>query len=167
VDQARASNTETGKENTLDKEGSCESTYRGVTLNQLAVGIYAIVNTIYYYDITLISPLHYPQGEHDDTLLPTSISILIRTAEFSSTILQIIFNNCSGTFAGLYNMSAYLQVARHIVRLLQFWPWFIGRYEVRGGLGAITVIWIMLDGVMMWQAWTLPKVEQAVSGDDE
>lgn len=56
---------------------------------------------------------------------------------------------------------------RRVVRLLEFWPWFMGRYEVRGGLGATTAIEIVTDAVVLWQAWTLPRVEQVVPEDDE
>jgi hypothetical protein len=43
----------------------------------------------------------------------------------------------------------------------------MGRYEVRGGLGAITAIGIVVDTVVLWQAWTLPRVEQVIPEDDE
>jgi len=56
---------------------------------------------------------------------------------------------------------------RRVVGLLEFWPWFIGRYEVRGGIGAFAVIAIALDMVLLWQALTLPRVEQVVPGDDD
>jgi hypothetical protein len=56
---------------------------------------------------------------------------------------------------------------RRVVRLLEFWPWLVGRYEVRGGVGAVTAIAVVIDAVVLWQAWTLPRVEQAVSEDDE
>jgi hypothetical protein len=170
VDQAGTSNKEIGEEGVLDTEGSCKSTNQRVrrdTNGQLAVGVYAVVYAIFHYDITLIAPLHYHKSEHEDTRLPTSVSILIRTFEFTAIILQINLNNHSGTFAGTYALKAYMEVARRIVQLLQFWPWLIGRYEVRGGLGAITFIWIILDVVMSWQACTLPRVEQVVPEDDE
>jgi hypothetical protein len=92
---------------------------------------------------------------------------LIRTTEFSAAILQIIFNAHSGTFAGMYALESYMRVAQQAVKLLQFWPWLIGRYEVRGGIGGIDFLWILLDGAMVWQAWTLPRVEQVVQEDDE
>jgi hypothetical protein len=92
---------------------------------------------------------------------------LIASAKFLATILQIIHNQNAQTFAGLYALETYLIGIRRVVRLLEFWPWFMGRYEVRGGLGAITAIGIVIDTVVLWQAWTLPRVEQVVPEDDE
>ena len=43
----------------------------------------------------------------------------------------------------------------------------MGRYEVRGGIGAATAIGIVIDAVVLWQAWKLPRVEQVVPEDDE
>jgi hypothetical protein len=126
-----------------------------------------MVFTIYHYDFVLIAPLNRVPGTHDDARLPNYIISLIRSAEFSAIILQIIFNKHSGTFAGMYALRAYMEVARQMIRLLRFWPWFIGRHEARGGLGAITFIRLILDAVMFWQAWTLPRVEQVVPEDDE
>jgi hypothetical protein len=126
-----------------------------------------MVFAIYHYDFVLISPLNHVTGDHDDARLPNYMISLIRSAELSAVILQIIFNKYSGTFAGMYALRAYMEAARQMIRLLRFWPWLIGRHEARGGLGAITSIRIILDGIMFWQAWTLPRVEQVVPEDDE
>jgi hypothetical protein len=122
-----------------------------------------MIFAIYYYDFMLISPLNHVPGPHDDARLPNYIASLIRSAELSAVILQIIFNKNSGTFAGMYALKAYVEAARQMIRLLRFWPWLIGRYEVRGGLGVTMLIVIILDVVLFWQAWTLPRVEQVIT----
>ena len=126
-----------------------------------------MVYMIYHFDITLIHPLIQTDNEYADTQLPIILLSLITSAKFLATILQIIHNHNAKTFAGLYALETYLIGIRRVVRLLEFWPWFMGRYEVRGGLGAITAIGIVLDTVLLWQAWTLQRVEQVVPEDDE
>jgi hypothetical protein len=126
-----------------------------------------IIYAIYHYDWVLVNPLIRVPDEFSDTRFPTSLVSIIQTAKYTSIILQIIHNHYSQSFAGLYALEAYLVIIRRGVRLLKFWPWFIGRYETRGGIGGIDLIGMMIDVVVVWQAWTLPRVEQVVKEDDE
>jgi hypothetical protein len=125
------------------------------------------VYTIYHYDLTLVNPLVRIESEYADTQLPKILLSLITSTRFLATILQIIHNHNAQTFAGLYALDAYMSGVQRVVKMLEFWPWFMGRYEVRGGIGAITVIRMLMDAITFWQAWTLPRVEQVVPEDDE
>jgi len=125
------------------------------------------VHTIYHFNLTLIHPLIHTENEYADTQLPTILLSVIASAKFLASILQIIHNHNAQTFAGQYALEAYLIGIRRVVKLLEFWPWLMGRYEVRGGMGAATAIGIVIDAVVLWQAWKLRRVEQVVPEDDE
>lgn len=129
--------------------------------------MFAVVYAIYHYDWVIIKPLITTPDDFADTRFPTSLASLLQAAKFTSITLQLVFNYHSQTFAGLYALEAYLVIIRRGLRLLKFWPWFIGRYETRGGIGGIAIIGMMIDAVVVWQAWTLPRVEQVVKEDDE
>ena len=137
------------------------------TDRQLAAGVFAIVYSIYHFDLALIHPLIQTENEYADTQLPIILLSVIASAKFLASILQIIHNHNAQTFAGQYALEAYLLGIRRVVNLLEFWPWLMGRYEVRGGIAAITAIWIVIDAVVLWQAWKLPRVEQVIPEDDE
>lgn len=106
-------------------------------------------------------------NEHTDIGMSDLLAAAVSATKITATVLQLALNRQASTFAGQYALEAYLVVIRRSVRLLRFWPWFVGRYETRGGIGYSTLIWIALEGVTVWQAWTLPRVEQSVKGEED
>jgi hypothetical protein len=115
----------------------------------------------------LVESLVYLPDEHADADPPTIIIAIVNTAQFTGFILQLAMNYHSNTFAGYYALEVYLVAIRRVVRLLQFWPWFIGRFDVRGGIGGLESLQIILEVAFLYQALTLPRVEQISNEDDE
>lgn len=99
--------------------------------------------------------------------MSTATSSIVGSAKLTAFILQLLLNRDGSTFAGQYALHAYMVIIRRGVRLLKFWPWFVGRYEVRGGIGWKTVLWTIVEAIAAWQALTLPRVEQAIKEDEE
>lgn len=95
------------------------------------------------------------------------LASFLSSLKYVAVVLQLTLNHQARSFAGRYALETYLVSIRRIVRLLKFWPWFVGRYEARGGLGWGAVFWMAVEGVALWQALTLPRVEQVSSEDDD
>lgn len=138
-----------------------------LTTIQIAAGLTALLAVFNHYDLYLVDPLHRLPAEHTDTEMSTTVSSLSGAFKLTAFTLQLLLNKHSSTFAGQYAIHAYLTILRRGVRLLKFWPWFVGRYEVRGGIAWTTVLWIAADIWAAWQALTLPRVEQVVKEDEE
>ncbi|WVQ96950.1 hypothetical protein IAU59_004059 [Kwoniella sp. CBS 9459] len=84
-----------------------------------------------------------------------------------SYILQVAHNFRTGTFAGQYALSAYLDLAHRVTKLVYYLPWVVGKYEVWEGMAWHQVIMVLIEVVLAYQAWTLPRVEQKVEDADE
>ncbi|KAF5370516.1 hypothetical protein D9615_010329 [Tricholomella constricta] len=80
-------------------------------------------------------------------------------------IFQIILNGRSGLYAGRYRISAALIMACHVLKLADFVPALVGRFDTRDALYAQDVVEIGLMLVMTWQAFVLPSVPQIVEED--
>ena len=81
--------------------------------------------------------------------------------------VQLEFNRRSGTFAGGYALTTYLQVVAVSLRSLTFIDRFIGVYEARAGMSYNDLLQLMTVFGMAWQAYTLPRVEQDVKDTEE
>lgn len=157
----------------MDAEGSRKFTRLAVRReregpdDQIATVAFALSYAIFHYDLVLVNALIRLPDEHPDAN-PSELSISIITSTgLTAHALQVIMNRNSGTFAGQYALEAYLVAARRAIKLLQFLPWMTGRHEARGGLGGIEGIMILFEVAWLWQAATLPRVEQHSIEDDE
>ncbi|WVF71011.1 hypothetical protein IAT40_005807 [Kwoniella sp. CBS 6097] len=84
-----------------------------------------------------------------------------------SYILQIAHNFRTGTFAGMYALAAYLDLAHRVTKLVYYLPWVVGRFEVWEGMAWHQLVMVVVEVVLVYQAWTLPRVEQKVEDADE
>lgn len=134
---------------------------------QLFAAFAAASYAINHWSLWLVRPLHSLPKEHADMDSGKFTNALMQGAISSAVVLQLVLNHHAGSFAGQYALHAYMIVAQRIVKLLRFWPWFVGRYEVRGGIGWATVITMACEAAAAWQALTLPRVEQVVKEDEE
>lgn len=133
----------------------------------MIAGFSVLFYLINKYDLHLISPLHRSPTKDDDTDMSTPLRSLFSAVNITSLLIQTLFNHRSSTFAGQYALEAYFVLIRRGVRVLKFWPWFVGRYDTRGGIGWESVLLTVVEGIAVWQALTLPRVEQVVSEDED
>lgn len=81
--------------------------------------------------------------------------------------MQYDLNSRSGSFAGSYALTAYLDAAKHFVEILYFFEPVVGRPDTRSGISWMQVLDMVLVGVGAWQAWRWARVEQTVPGDED
>ena len=134
---------------------------------KIVVGMFVIFYLINRYQLYVVKPLHQTPNEHKDTNMSNHLSASLSALKYAAGIFQLVLNHQARSFAGQYALEIYLVAIRRVVTLLKFWPWFVGRYETRGGRGWSMVVWMGIEGVTLWQALTLPRVEQVTAEDEE
>ena len=92
---------------------------------------------------------------------------LAEAPQIAGALLQLDFNRRSSTFAGNYALTARLKLVVQLLEALYFFKSFVGKIGYREGL---TLAGLLSRGVVVWaawQSWTLPRVEQVGSADEE
>ena len=85
--------------------------------------------------------------------------------EFTGSALQVLLNQRSHSFAGMYKSAAIIHLTSQIAYLLNFLPSLLGRIDARSGFSVLSVAFASFSAVLGWQALTLPKVSE--TGDSE
>jgi hypothetical protein len=93
--------------------------------------------------------------------------ILLAPLSFTGGILQLLLNHQSRTFAGQYKLAVILNAVLQAATLAEFVPAVLGRIDIRGGVSAETMAFLILLAVTGWQTLTLPNVSQTGYDEDE
>jgi hypothetical protein len=88
-------------------------------------------------------------------------------SEVVALALQIRTNHRCRTFAGSYRLAAILRGVVVVNSSLLDIPAVAGKSRNHSGLDIIEAIKILLDLVITYQAWTLPRVDQGIEDDEE
>lgn len=114
----------------------------------------------------IIHPAFAPEPTEARHWAKEAIFPLSEGLTLSAVLLQQFFNQHSGTFAGTYAISAILHVVQHLTMLARLSSRIVGRYDWEG----LTPADLFTVGVNFWgvyQALTLPRVEQHEADEDE
>ncbi|KAF4610821.1 hypothetical protein D9613_007277 [Agrocybe pediades] len=78
----------------------------------------------------------------------------------SGRFLQLVMNRQSGTFAGMYKVTAYLGFAKGVLRLVSQLPWFRFFVTKVAGISFVRALQILYHAALFFQAWrySYPKV---------
>ncbi|OCF42859.1 hypothetical protein I317_03336 [Kwoniella heveanensis CBS 569] len=136
-------------------------------------GVFAALFSVCYFPrkkgYLLIHPHRPPTPDPKIHWLAKSTLVSsIGTASWDlSFILQVAHNFRTGTFAGMYALTAYLDLAHRVTKLVYYLPWVVGKYEVWEGMAWHQLVMVAVEIVLVYQAWTMPRVEQKVEDVDE
>ncbi|OCF75317.1 hypothetical protein I204_04170 [Kwoniella mangroviensis CBS 8886] len=141
------------------------------------IGIFLSLFSIIYfpnkYSLAILHPsiLPPPPIPSESSSAITAIhespifAALSRSFEIFALILQISHNAHNSTFAGNYKLTTYMIMGYRVSELVYFVPFIVGTYDLRMGIAYITVIEVAIEGVLVWQAWKLPKIDQKLEED--
>lgn len=138
---------------------------------QLVLGLWAFRFLCYEYHLNLI-PSALPAATAEDLrremmfTYPT-LNSFFWSLQVTGVILQLDHNRRSGTFAGQYALTAYLEAGISFLRLVYHIPGVVGRTDAAEGIGLQAVVSLGAEGLAVWQAIGLPKMVQAVVDEDE
>ncbi|WWD20733.1 hypothetical protein CI109_105209 [Kwoniella shandongensis] len=107
--------------------------------------------------------IHEARGIIDSTFLQA----LLASLTLQGTAMQLYHNQQHGTFAGSYALTANFVTVQNLLRMLYYFPSFIGAVATREGLRYVTVFDMGLQTWAAYQAWKLPRVEQDIAGETE
>ncbi|WWC60638.1 uncharacterized protein I303_103212 [Kwoniella dejecticola CBS 10117] len=132
------------------------------------VGVFLALSTVIYiptrYKLTLVNPSIIPTfSDHNpkpSLMEKPIISSMIHSIDLLAMIIQLAHNERSKTFAGHYALTTYFMFAFRWLELVYYLPFVVGKYDVHMGIAYITVIEIVIEGVMIRQAWSHPKIDQ-------
>jgi hypothetical protein len=85
----------------------------------------------------------------------------------SGMILQTATNQAHHTYAGTYALVTYLSTVDNLLNLAYLSPAITGRHNAKAGLPVSALVIYPFIVINMWQAWTLPKIEQSKAQEDE
>ena len=121
-----------------------------------------------HYNSTVLTAIHILAAIRSSIWLTACLSqVSLKFPCISFTVtdesIQIFLNQRNKSFAGLYALTAYLQfsslVLSQVTRI--FVRWF-GRSQVMQPFTIWDIVMLVVSGVTVIQARTLPKVEQIV-----
>ncbi|KAF7290584.1 hypothetical protein MIND_01298500 [Mycena indigotica] len=104
--------------------------------------------------------------DHPKNIVSRLAAFLIFPLTFTGIVSQIYLNYRSKTFAGMYKLSVTLRFVAELLRLATYSTSLVGRFDAKPGLSIPAVVDLVLLGVTMWQASTLPKVLQNAQDED-
>ncbi|KAF7344378.1 hypothetical protein MSAN_01918800 [Mycena sanguinolenta] len=137
-----------------------------IVANYVSIKYYSFVPLGYY----IVAPLHPPLGPDDQTTVsnPFAWAYAAASAPLALTGLlsQILLNQRSKTFAGRYKVAVVVGCIEAILRMVNFLPFVIGRFDVRPGLSVAQVIEYTLRATMAWQAVVFPSVTEKTEEED-
>ncbi|KAF9559384.1 hypothetical protein CPC08DRAFT_525862, partial [Agrocybe pediades] len=84
----------------------------------------------------------------------------------SGQVLQLVMNRQSGTFAGMYKVTAYLGFAQVVLRLFSHLPWFRFFMTKAAGISFFGALQILYHAALFFQARRYPK-PKAVEDETE
>ncbi|KAF4622350.1 hypothetical protein D9613_009485 [Agrocybe pediades] len=114
-------------------------------------------------DFHVIAPQIWDKSHPFTTLsLLSRVVRLIRyyTVEpllISGQVLQLVMNKQSGTFAGMYKVTAYLGFAQVVLRLFSHLPWLGFFMTKASGVSLLGALQILYHGALFFQARRYPK----------
>jgi len=85
----------------------------------------------------------------------------------TSRAVQLVLNARVRSFAGDFALTAYLRFIGCLLDIAYHFPRVMGRHYVAPGLQLADAVLIALAAVEVYQAATLPRVEQNVADEDE
>ncbi|KAF8147742.1 hypothetical protein K438DRAFT_1867249 [Mycena galopus ATCC 62051] len=129
------------------------------------VAIYYILSPEDYHVLSA----HLPSPSSED-LPANSVARLYALTffpfQFTGQASQLLLNHRFKIFAGSYKAAVALRCVSLFLSLTVYWPAIVGRYDARPGLSVPQVVDMLVLGVTIWQAFTLPKAIQKVEDED-
>lgn len=85
----------------------------------------------------------------------------------TSLILQLVMNSRARTFAGDFALTSYLKLLGHALLLAYHSSKVMGKFYVSSGILVADALLMALSVIEVYQASTLPRVEQEAPDEDE
>lgn len=80
---------------------------------------------------------------------------------------QLITNHLHGTYAASYALTTYLSSISSLISLVYLLPIVTGRHDAKEGVRISAALGYAMMIVNLWQAWSLPRIEQHNMEKDE
>ncbi|WWC88183.1 uncharacterized protein L201_003088 [Kwoniella dendrophila CBS 6074] len=154
---------------------------RGTGINRnMWIGVFIFLFTAIYlpnrYSLHFIHPEIVPTSSNYKDILAESnksylsypiIDSISHTLMTFSYLLQISHNQNQQSFAGSYALTQYMILIFRFTELSYFSTWIVGKYDLKLGLTYITLIEILIESVLVYQAYDLKNIDQQKAEEEE